>query len=584
MDKYSGGHILAKSLQQWGVTEVFSLHGGHLDTFLIHCESSGIRLTDTRHEASAGHAAEGYARVTGKVGVCVVTAGPGFTNAYSAIANAFLDRIPVVFIVGAPAASDTHLNVLQGGLDQIACAMPITRWAYRVSKGGQIPEVIDHAMRVAKSAIPGPVLIEVPIDVMFVPTVCNYQFSAPGSMAFPRGAGLSQSDAKDIISMLCAAERPVIVPGGGAVHSHCGELLLQLAEITGIPVAAGMKANGIMPPDHPLNAMSAISMPLVASVFEVESDSVLLLGQRVGLFTGGADGVIPSTASVAQIDSDSSELGRGRKVELSVVADCYKALESLIDVAKTVDWKDLSEWAAMLRSGAQLSAGQWDAVAPESEQGRLHPYYATKALVDALPSNSIIVCDGGESSIWVRDHIRTSGEGSFLIVGYLGTLGVGQGYAMGAARAYPERPIYLLSGDGGVGFHIQEFDTMMRHKLNIHTIVLNNACWGMSQNGQDLMYGKKSRSIVELVDTSYEIVAEGFGCKGIRVERLHEIAPAIDNTINSDLPCCINVRIDESIINPYTYVMIGLAVPLDGEASSSDDGGVVIPYYDNIDS
>jgi acetolactate synthase-1/2/3 large subunit len=218
---------------------------------------------------------------------------------------------------------------------------------------------------------------------------------------------------------------------------------------------------------------------------------------------------------------------------------------------------------------------------PESVEGRLHPYYATKALIDALPNNAIIVCDGGESSIWVRDHVRTKGEGSFLIVGYLGTLGVGQGYAMGAARAYPDRPVYLFAGDGGVGFHIQEFDTMVRHSLNIHTVVLNNACWGMSQNGQDLMYGKQSRSIVELADTSYDVVAEGFGCKGIRIERMDEIAAAINETKSAALPYCINVRIDESVINPYTYVMIGLAAPQEGE---SEVGGVVIPYYDNIDN
>lgn len=581
MDKVSGGHLLAKSLQQWGVTEVFSLHGGHLDTFLIECKGSGIRLTDTRHEASAGHAAEGYARTTGKVGVCVVTAGPGFTNAYSAIANAYLDRIPTIFIVGAPATSDTHLNVLQGGLDQIACAIPVTRWAYRVSSGAQIPEVIDHAMRVAKSAMPGPVLIEVPIDAMFVPVKCDYVFSAPGGMKLPCGAGLSESDAKDIITLLHSSERPVIIPGGGAVHSRCGELLLQLAEITGIPVAAGMKANGILPPDHSLNAMNAISMAVAASVYETESDGVLLLGQRVGLFTGGADGIIPKSARVAQIDSDSSELGRGRNVEIAVVADCYKALEALVAVAKTMVWKDLSKWAGMLRGSSQLSALQWQDAAAESEQGRLHPYYATKALIEALPSNAIIVCDGGESSIWVRDHIRTSGEGSFLIVGYLGTLGVGQGYAIGAARACPDRPVYLFAGDGGVGFHIQEFDTMVRHNLNIHTVVLNNACWGMSQNGQDLMYGKQRRSIVELSDTAYEIVAEGFGCKGMRVERMHEIAPAIHETWNASMPYCINVRIDESVINPYTYVMIGLAAPVEGDDKA---GGVVIPYYDNLDA
>ena len=169
MDTMTGGQLLARTLAAAGVTDVFTLHGGHLDAFLISCADHGIKLTDTRHEASAGHAAEAYARATGRIGVAVVTAGPGFTNAYTAMANAYLDRMPVLFIVGAPSTREGDLNTLQGGIDQIAAASHVSKWAFRVGAGARLPEIVEQAIRRATTGAPGPVVLEVPIEVMFAP-------------------------------------------------------------------------------------------------------------------------------------------------------------------------------------------------------------------------------------------------------------------------------------------------------------------------------------------------------------------------------------------------------------------------------
>ncbi len=202
----------------------------------------------------------------------------------------------------------------------------------------------------------------------------------------------------------------------------------------------------------------------------------------------------------------------------------------------------------------------------------------------------MIVCDGGESSVWVRDHIRPEGTGASLITGYLGTLGVGQGFAIGAARAFPDRPIVLFAGDGGFGFHMQEIDTMVRHGLAVHTVVLNNACWGMSQNGQDLIYGKARRAAVTLDDSAYEKVAEAFGAHAERVDRLEQIGPAMARALAGGLPSIINVRIDGSVINPVTMGMIGVkpgskpaAQTASAPSIAPQSEKVVMPYYENVE-
>ena len=583
MDQITGGALLARTLKEAGVTEVFSLHGGHLDAFLIACADHGLRLTDTRHEASAGHAAEGYARATGEIGVAVLTAGPGFTNAYTAMANAYLDRMPVLFIVGAPSTREGDLNTLQGGIDQVAAASHVCKWAFRVGAGARLPEIVEQAIRRATTGAPGPVMLEIPIEVMFSPVTPPPRTAPLGNFGLPAGPAPAHAQVETILDLLKAAERPVVVAGGGASLSGSGEALLAFAELTSTPVVTGMKAEGLLPQDHPLYGGGA-SAVAIAGALGPKTDLVILLGTRIGLFTGGRYGLIPAEAKVVQIDTDGAEPGRGGLIDVPVMADAREAVEALTRAAQGRNWPDRGEWAGRLRATRGMSHHRWADAPVYGETGVLHPFHAAKALAAAIPKDAVIVCDGGESSVWVREHIRPEGNGAFLITGYLGTLGVGQGFAIGAARAFPDRPVVLFSGDGGVGFHIQEFDTMVRHGLNITTVVLNNACWGMSQNGQDLIYGKDKRAIVTLRDTAYEKVAEAFGGFGARVDRLEEVGPAVQAALASGLPACVNVRIDGDIINPVTMGMVGKpAKPVGPKAAETAPAKVVMPYYENVD-
>lgn len=582
MDSMTGGQLLARTLAAAGVTDVFSLHGGHLDAFLVACADHGIHLTDTRHEASAGHAAEAYARATGRIGVAVVTAGPGFTNAYTAIANAYLDRMPVLFIVGAPSTRESDLNTLQGGIDQIAAASHVSKWAFRVGAGARLPEIVEQAIRRATTGAPGPVVLEVPIEVMFTPVKAPARVETLSNFGLETGPAPARAQVKAILDLLGAAVRPVVIAGGGAALSDDGEALLTFAEATHTPVVTAIKAEGLMPQEHPLNGGSAVSVPIAAAM-GATSDLVILLGTRIGLFTGGRNGVIPAGAKVVQIDIDGSEPGRGGAIDLAVMADCRETLEALTDAARDRLWPSRKDWADRLRAARTVTHSRWAETPVHGETGLLHPFHAAKALAEALPENAVIVCDGGESSVWIRDHIRPQGRGSFLITGYLGTLGVGQGFAIGAAKAFPDRPIVLFAGDGGVGFHIQEFDTMVRHGLKVVTVVLNNACWGMSQNGQDLIYGKNRRAIVGLLDTAYEKVAEAFGCVAFRADRLEDITAAMKAALAVPGPSCVNVRIDGDVINPVTMSMVGMPSGRPKDGPPRKDDKVVMPYYENVE-
>jgi acetolactate synthase-1/2/3 large subunit len=518
----------------------------------------------------------------------VVTAGPGFANAFTAMANAFVDRMPVLFIVGAPSSREADLNTLQGGIDQIAAASHVTKWAYRIANGARVPEVVEQAIRRAMSGAPGPVLLEIPIEVMFTPVKAPERAEKLDNFGGNAGAAPSSAQIAALLDLLQGAERPVIIAGGGATLSRCAEALSAFAELAHVPVVTGTRAEGLMPQESEFYGGGSMSVP-VAAALGAPADVVLLLGVRIGLFTGGRYGLISPAAKVAQIDIDGAEPGRGGPIDVAVTADCRTALLEMTLAARQRRWPDRRSWAAKLKLAREIPNQQMSSTPIYNAQGLLHPFHAAKALAAAIPENAVIVCDGGESSIWIRDHIRPRGTGSFHSTGYLGALGVGQGFAIGAARAFPDRPVILFAGDGAVGFHISEFDTMLRHGLNVHTVVLNNACWGMSQNGQDLIYGKDKRAIVTLRDTDYEKVAAAFGGFGARAAKLEEIGPAVQAALASGRPSCVNVRIDGDIINPVTARMVGVALPPGGKApekvtaESPKSDKVVMPYYENVE-
>ncbi|RYD59941.1 MAG: thiamine pyrophosphate-binding protein, partial [Sphingomonadales bacterium] len=495
--KRAAGELVAAALAGLGVKHVFALHGSHLDPLFMACEEFGITLTDTRHEASAGHAADAYARASnGKLGVCAITAGPGFTNALTAITNAWLDRIPTLFIAGAAPIREAEGNTLQGGFDAVAMARPVTKWAQRVAEPGRIVEYVRRAGEIALSGAPGPVFLEIPIDVMFSPTdetppdVSAWKRAAPGAPTAEAVSG--------VIEMLRKAERPVIIAGGGAMLSDSGDRLRRLAELAGVPVIAGQKALGVLPDDHPYYGGAAAGLA-AAAASGTPADAVLLVGVRMGMFLGGAMGaIVPPAAYVAQIEANPEEIGRVRMADLPIVADAGATLDAIIAAAEGETWPKREEWAAKLR-GFRANARKAFADEPlNTRPGMVHPGHAVAAVMDSLPEGTAVVADGGEAGNWVGDLVRSPGAGQHLRCGYLGCLGISPGFAIGAARADPDRPVVCFAGDGGAGFNIQELDTMMRHKLPIVTVVLNNAEWGMSRNAQNLLYGKNREVIVAL--------------------------------------------------------------------------------------
>lgn len=575
MTTINGGKLLALALEESGTTDIFTLHGGHLDPFLVECADHGIRVTDTRHESTAGHAADAYARMTGRIGVCVTTSGPGFTNTFTAMANAKLDASPVLFIIGAPPLREQELNVLQGGLDQIEAARTVSKWAHRVTNGERIPELVALAIRHATDGQPGPVVLEIPIDVLarLVPEewVRMPSFGPAARSAPPESAVVAAVDA------LASAERPVLVVGGGAVLSRCSKELIELAELASVPVFAPNKGDGLVPGSHPLWGGGATAL-LTLDIFGGGApDLVLLVGCRQGMFTGG-HGRLLANATVIQVDVDGAEIGRIHDVEIPIVADARETLAALATEIRQrggVDGGDGSaDRAGWIKSTTQARHFHGALFTdPTTASGRMHPYFAAKAINDAIPEDAIVILDGGEAPAWVDLFIAAERPHSILRLGYLGTLGVGQGFAIGAARAHPGRPIVLVTGDGSLAFHISEFDTMARHEIPVATIVFNNMSWGMSVHGQQIVSGERGVVASRLADSNYEMVATALGGDGERVEHVEDMAAAIGRALASEVPYCINAAVDPEVVHPITTAMLG-------DTTATD--AIVVPYYENL--
>lgn len=567
-----GGELLARTLKQAGVERVFALHGGHLEAFWQGCLRHGLQLTDFRHEAAAGHAADAYARCTGSIGVCATTSGPGFTNTITAITNAFLDAVPVLFIVGSPPLRDVETNPLQGGFDQIIMATPITKWAHRITHVQRIPELLAQAVRICRNGRPGPVLLEVPIDVMHLP-VNETDVQPPCGLQVRTAPAPASEQVAAIIAMLEAAQRPGIFVGSGVPFSGAQAELRRFAEASGIPVFVNSHAQGALPYDHPLYAKDLGLLGVLQMMGEPGIDALLMVGARLGLFTGGRNPVpVPNDIPIAQIDLHAPELGRLREVSIPVVADAREAFRALAAAAARTNWPDWSAWSATAAGLKNMIAPLFGE--PDLTASPMHPYHAARMVVEGVPADSIFVIDGGEVAAWAHSAVCANAPHQLLGAGYLGCLGIGFGMAIGAALSHPGTTVVQLVGDGAVGFHLQEFETMVRNQLPIITIVLNNALWGMSAHGQDLIYGEGRRAISTLPDTAYEEVAKAMGCHGERVTRLAELGSALQRALAAGRPACLNVSIDPDIVHPTMPAMVG--------ADTAGENEIMIPYYDNI--
>jgi acetolactate synthase-1/2/3 large subunit len=578
-----GGELLVRMLERAGIREIFTLHGGHLDAIYQAARERDFRLIDTRHEQAAAHAADGWARTTGKLGVVVVTAGPGVTDAVTGVANAFLDCIPMLVVGGAAPLRDAETLPLQGGFDQLALLEPITKWAHRVTHTARIPDLVAQALRVASTGRPGPVYLEVPIDVLFA-RVEEERVFFPEELR-PRGAPAPSAEAvAQALDWLEAAERPVILAGGGAWFSGAGPELRAFAERVRVPVFSNGKAHGLVPADHPLCGRGFANLAVLRHTGAGEPDLVMLLGARLGLFTGGrSTDMIPAAARLIQVDVEGEEIGRNRDIALGIVADCREALRALDAEASGRRWRDRESWLAAVRqaSGAhRLLFAQ----ALEREKPPIHPYQLADAVRRTVDRDAVLVADGGETAAWMEMVAEVRFGGHWLSHGYLGCLGTGMPFAIAAKAAHPDRQVVCIVGDGSVGLNFAEFDTMVRHGLPIVVVVANDQQWGMSAHGQDLIYGKGRRVVTDLAPTRYDLAAGGFGCHAEHVVDPADLVPALRRALESGRPACVNVMTDPSVIAPVTLAMVGSASagPRESEKKAAKKS-IPLPYYENLE-
>ncbi|KAI1846261.1 hypothetical protein JX266_007786 [Neoarthrinium moseri] len=566
-----GGDLLAQSLRNLGAGVAFGLHGGHLDAFLIGAHDAGIRLIDTRHETTAVQAAEGYAKVSGKVGVCFVTANSGFSNGLPGLATAFADRSPIFCITSSPPLQDAETNALQGFHDQVVVAKPITKFAHRVTNVEEIPRIVAYAFRSANTGIKGPVLIDFPIDVLFSPPVLDRV--ALGAVDVPPVAPPAPDPATvdKLVSAWKEAKRPVIITGTGVLGTN--KVLQTLAETTNTPVFYSNKFSTPIPADHELRGGPATGLAAFAG--KEHADFVLLLAARTGFLLAGRSGaVVPNDATVAQVDLDGGEIGKSHAVNIGIVSDAGLFCEAFVAKAGG-GFSRNDAWVKKCHdlNNLPLPYEQQEKVMPD---GQLHPYHGMAAVMNSIPKDSIIMVDGGEAGQWASLTLeRAKPHVAMVSTGYLGFLGNGWGYSIGAAVADPSRLVVNIHGDGSAGFHIQELDTIARHNLKILTIIANNYAWGMSINGQDLIYEKTSeaRPATRLSKgCKYETVSEGFGCTGKRIEKHDEVESTIKELVEAT-PSLANMIVSVKPTTPATLSMVGV---------TDDPNWIVVPYYDNV--
>ncbi|MFE2062977.1 thiamine pyrophosphate-binding protein [Streptomyces sp. NPDC059467] len=549
----TGSGLVVRTLQRAGVNVAFGLPGAHIDGILQDALDAKLRIVDVRHEMNAGHAAEGYARVTGNLGVAVVTAGGGFTNVLTSIANAHLDRTPVLYIAGSGPLETDQVNDQQAGFDQVAMAAPVTKFAHRVTRTELIPRLVAQAIRTAQSEPKGPVLLDIPWDVLRqsvdVDDVEDYRVEVDGTGVSPAGA------VDRIVEALGAARRPVALVGKSFVTAEARAQLHEFAARTGVPLFSDWEGLGaIVGSEQHVGLVQTL-----ATVPEDERpDLVLLLGLRFGMTTQfGTGRLLPKSARIFQIDPDGRELGRLQDVELGVQADAVGTvgvLNERLGDGPVPSGRD--DWLKTLR---EVSATRRSALAAETEghEGAIHPYLAVRTIAESVPDQATVVVDGALTELWLSETIALAPLAHYLGHGYLSSMGSTFGVAVGAQYATPDKATILVTGDGAVGYSLAEFDTLVRAGLPVIVIVLNNQAWGATLHTQQFFFGQDRVTNNRLQNGSYSAVARALGADGVDVTELDQLRPAIEAALAARRPTCIDVRVSLEPIPPEERVLNG---------------------------
>ncbi len=539
MDRIHGGQLLARALKAEGVETIFTLTGGHIVPILDGCVLEGISVVDVRHEQTAAHAAEAYSRLTGRLGVVAVTAGPGVTNTMTAVMNAHYSGTPMLVLGGRHPVRQEHTGGLQE-MDHPRLFGSMTRFADTAWETARLADYVAIAARHAFSGRGGPVFLDIPLDVQAgmvadaTPLPIRYRVTTP--------AGAAADVVAEVADLLTAAERPMLFAGSG-IRGEAATALVALAESLNVVTYVNSGARGAFPFGHPLLGNRTRSQAFAAA------DLVVALGVDWDFRTGFGQ-KIAADATVVQIDAEPTKIGWNRPAHHGVVCNPGRFVEQL--VAHGVAAGDgAKEWTAQLQDAEaeRLAAAEAEADTPSDLVG---PQHFGRTVAAFFGRDSIVAVDGGDIVATTAKWLQVSSPGHVLEPGPAGTLGTGPGFALAARTAFPDKRVGIVFGDGGFGFNGMEFDTYVRLGLPIIGVVGNDGVWNNIKTFHKMFYPDRLVA-TDLGRRPYHAMVEALGGHGELVTQAAELQPALDRAAASGLPALVNVHVDETFRASSNY-------------------------------
>ncbi|MEM2140831.1 MAG: biosynthetic-type acetolactate synthase large subunit [Nitrososphaera sp.] len=555
MAEMTGAKALIHALEKEGVDVVFGLPGGANLPIYDALVGANLRHILVRHEQSAAHMADGYARIKRKSGVCFATSGPGATNLITGIATAYADSIPMVAVTGQVPLAMIGKDAFQE-TDIIGVANPCTKYAFQPKVATEIPEMVKKAFYIAESGRPGPVLVDIPKDVQ----------QATAEMKFPdlikvRGySPIVDADLSEVgkaVELILKAERPIIMAGGGVILSGAFAELQALAELLMIPVVTTFKGKGAFPENHPL-AMGPIGMHghPEANKIIIEADCIIAIGARFSDRSVGRFDEFGKGMSIIHMDIDPAEIGKNKSVDVAIVGDVKSSLRTLVKLlGKKVVKRDADNpWLKRRKEIIQYYQETIKDYAREITAKK-----SLKKLRELLPANAIATTEVGQCQMWASLHFDVISPGTFFSSTGLGTMGFGFPASIGAKAARPDVPVVDIAGDGSFNMTENSLAVSVLEKLPVIVFLMNNYMLGMVAQWQRTFYNRRYSGVHQHQCPDYVKIAEAYGAQGIRAQSMAELEKAIKTALKSDVATVIDIPIDPDE-DVYPFVAPGTSL------------------------
>lgn len=536
--KMKAAQAMVECLKAENIRVVYGYPGAAICPFydaLMDAEHD-IRHVLVRHEANGGHAANGFARISGKPAVCIATSGPGATNLITAIATAYADSIPVVCITGQVNTDQIGSDVFQEA-DITGAAEPFVKHSYLLKDANDLPKVFKEAFYIAGTGRPGPVLIDVPMDVQKAEIDFEYPDTVDIRSYKPTTKG-NYLQIKRVLSALQEAQRPLICIGGGVFASHAQQEIIQLAEILQIPVITTMMGISVFSDDNPLFfGMLGMHGVKSANMAVNECDVLFLVGARVGDRAVRTPLALEKNTKILHIDIDPAEIGKNIGADYPLVGDAKYVLSQMVKMAEPMEHK---EWLERLDSMKK------ERTFVKAESGTVNPREFIAKLSAAMPNDTVVVADVGQNQIWTATGYHVKEGGRFLTSGGMGTMGYSVPAAIGAKMAAPERPVMAICGDGAFQMEFMELATAVQHGVKVKIVVMSNNRLGMVRELQTNGYNGRETAVFLDGSPDFIKLAEAYGIKAFRVTDDKSAETAIEMLSTTDELCLVEVRVDEN--------------------------------------